>query len=112
MTTTMTTATMGGAAAATERCADGAAGVRPLLSAGRRVTVDGHPICAVCGGAVEPVGPDQWRHGLSRRPRITPEAQDYAAFTRRFPRSEERRVGKECRAGVSPVHQKNEPTYT
>src|SRR5262245_17344310 len=85
MTTTMTTATMGGAEAATERCADGAAGVQPLLSAGRRVTVDGHPICAVCGGAVEPVGPDQWRHGLSRRPRITPEAQDYAAFTRRFP---------------------------
>jgi hypothetical protein len=49
------------------------------------VTVDGHPICALCGGAVEPVGPDRWRHGLSRRPRVTPEAQDYAAFTRRFP---------------------------
>jgi hypothetical protein len=85
MMMTTTTATMGRAAAATERCADGAAGVRPLLSAGRRVTVDGHPICAVCGGAVEPVGPDQWRHGLSRRPRITPVAQDYAAFMRRFP---------------------------
>jgi hypothetical protein len=81
----MTTATTAGATAATERCADGAAGIRPLLSAGRRVTVDGHAICAACGGAVEPIGPDQWRHGLSRRPRITPAAQDYASFVRRFP---------------------------
>ena len=56
---------------ATESCAEGAAGVRPLLSAGRRVVVDGHAICAECGGAVEPVGPEQWRHGLSRRPRVT-----------------------------------------
>jgi hypothetical protein len=82
MTTIAATA---GATTATERCAEGAAGIRPLLSAGRRVTVDGHPICAVCGAAVEPVGPDQWRHGLSRRPRLTPAARDYAAFTRRFP---------------------------
>ena len=29
-----------------EQCAQGAAGVRPLLSAGRRVTVDGHAICS------------------------------------------------------------------
>ena len=68
-----------------EKCGTGAAAVQPLLSAGRRVTVDGHPVCAVCGGAVEPVGPDQWRHGLSRRPRITPAAESYAAFGRRFP---------------------------
>jgi len=40
--------------------------VQPLLSAGRRVVVDGHPICAVCGRAVEPSGPDRWRH--ARRP--------------------------------------------
>jgi hypothetical protein len=86
MTMTMTTtAIMGGAAVATERCAVGAAVVRPLLSAGRRVVVDGHAICAECGGAIEPVGSDQWRHGLSRRPRLTPVAHDYAAFMQRFP---------------------------
>jgi hypothetical protein len=68
----------------TERCAGGAAGVRPLLSAGRRVLVDGHPICAECGGAVEPVAPDQWRHGLSRRPGLAPLAS-YRQFARRFP---------------------------
>ena len=68
----------------TERCAGGAAGVRPLLSSGRRVLVDGHPICAECGGAVEPVAPDAWRHGLSRRPRLTPLAS-YQQFARRFP---------------------------
>lgn len=80
MTTTAATATT-----ATERCAGEAAGVRPLLSAGRRVIVDGHPICAVCGGAVEPVGPDQWRHGLSRRPRFTPFAASFEEFSSRFP---------------------------
>jgi hypothetical protein len=69
----------------TERCAGGAAEVRPLLSAGRRVLVDGHPICAECGGAVEPVAPEQWRHGLSRRARVTPLAPSYQHFTRRFP---------------------------
>lgn len=69
----------------TEHCARGAAEVRPLLSAGRRVLVDGHPICAECGGAVEPVAPEQWRHGLSRRPRVTPVAPSYQHFTRRFP---------------------------
>lgn len=58
--------------------------MRPLLSSGRRVTVDGHPICAECGHAVEPIGPDEWRHGLSRRPRLTPLGS-YAEFTRRFP---------------------------
>jgi hypothetical protein len=68
-----------------ESCTVGAAGVQPLLSAGRRVLVDGHPICAECGGAVEPVAPEQWRHGLSRRPRVTPLAPSYQHFTRRFP---------------------------
>jgi hypothetical protein len=68
----------------TEACADGAAEVRPLLSAGRRVLVDGHPICAECGGAVEPVAPERWRHGLSRRPRLAPLAS-YQAFRSRFP---------------------------
>jgi len=76
----MTTTT----AAARGKCAGGAAGVRPLLSSGRRVTVDGHAICAECGRAVEPVGLDQWRHGLSRRPRLTPLGS-YAEFTKRFP---------------------------
>lgn len=61
-----------------------AAGVRPLLSAGRRVTVDGHPICDVCGAAVEPVGPDEWRHGKRRRPCITPLGS-FAEFARRYP---------------------------
>ena len=59
--------------------------MRPLLSAGRRVVVDGHPICSECGRAVQPVGPDQWRHGLGRRPRLTPLAASYSGFTRRFP---------------------------
>src|SRR5262245_7904313 len=68
----------------TERCTAGAAGVRPLLSDGRRVVVDGHPICAECGGAVEPVAPDAWRHGLTRRARIAPLGS-YSLFTRRFP---------------------------
>ena len=69
----------------TETCAGGAAGVRPLLSEGRRVVVDGHPICAECGRAVEPVGPEQWRHGLTRRPRVTPELPSYREFAKRFP---------------------------
>jgi len=72
------------AKAARGKCTGEAAGVRPLLSSGRRVTVDGHPICSECGGAVEPVGPDAWRHGLSPRPRLTPLAS-YAEFARRFP---------------------------
>src|SRR4051794_15935651 len=46
----------------------GAGGVRPLLVAGRRVGVDGHPICAQCGVAVVPTGPDRWRHLPPGRP--------------------------------------------
>ena len=68
----------------TESCTGGAAGVRPLLSGGRRVLVDGHPICGECGAAVEPVAQDEWRHGLSRRPRLAPLAS-YRRFTERFP---------------------------
>jgi hypothetical protein len=48
------------------------------------VLVDGHPICAECGGAVEPVAQDAWRHGLSRRPRLTLLAS-YQDFAKRFP---------------------------
>src|SRR5262245_23230019 len=68
----------------TERCKGGAAGVRPLLSNGRRVLVDGHAICEQCGGAVEPVAPDVWRHGLRRRPRLAPLGS-HQACTKRFP---------------------------
>lgn len=46
--------------------------------------VDGHPICAECGGAVEPLAPGQWRHGLSRRPRLS-LTDSYEQFTARFP---------------------------
>ncbi|MFD0579264.1 methyltransferase domain-containing protein [Dactylosporangium darangshiense] len=38
------------------------------MSAGRRVSVDGHPICAACGAAVAPTGPDRWRHLPPGRP--------------------------------------------
>jgi len=72
-------------------CAD-AAGVQPLLSRGARVIVDGHAICAVCGGAVQPTGPDEWRHAPRGRParlRITPGEiaglPTYEAFKARFP---------------------------
>jgi hypothetical protein len=48
-------------------CADSPAGIRPLVSAARRVVVDGHPICAVCGQTVELMAPDRWRHAPRRR---------------------------------------------
>src|ERR1043166_8311584 len=82
-TTTMTT-TAAAARAAKGGCTGGAAGVRPLLSSGRRVTVDGHAICSECGGAIKPIGPEQWRHGLRPVRRLTPLAT-YAEFSRRFP---------------------------
>lgn len=72
-----------------EACAAG--GVRPLLSAGRRVLVDGHPICDACGKAVAQVTPDRWEHArrTARRARITLAAlrsvATYEAFRQRFP---------------------------
>jgi hypothetical protein len=60
---------------------------RPLLSGGRRVVVDGHPICDVCGGAVEPVGPDFWHHARPGRGarRITlGKLTTYEEFKARF----------------------------
>jgi hypothetical protein len=51
------------------RSAGGAhADVRPLLTRGRLVTVDGHPICAECGTAVAPAGAGRWRHVPPGRP--------------------------------------------
>ena len=78
------TTTAAAARAAKGGCTGGAAGVRPLLSSGRRVTVDGHAICSECGGAIKPIGPEQWRHGLRPVRRLTPLAT-YAEFSRRFP---------------------------
>ncbi len=81
-----------GSASSGSLCAGGAAGIQPLLSAGARVVVDGHAICAVCGGAVQPTGPDEWRHaprGRSTRLRITlaefGNLLTYEAFKARFP---------------------------
>jgi hypothetical protein len=65
-------------------CSSGAAALRPLLSDGRRVLVDGHAICAECGVAIEAVAGGEWRHGLTRRPRLEP-TYSFAEFTRRFP---------------------------
>ncbi|HYQ67567.1 hypothetical protein [Actinophytocola sp.] len=42
--------------------------VRPLLLGTRRAVVDGHPICAACGTAAVPVGPDRWRHREPNEP--------------------------------------------
>lgn len=48
------------------------AGVRPLVTQGGRdwqwVTVDGHPICEVCGAGVIPAPRDRWRHVPAGRP--------------------------------------------
>lgn len=56
-------------------CSGGSDGVRPLVSGGRRVVVDGHAICGECGGALELVGPDRWQHAPRGRvkppPRVT-----------------------------------------
>jgi hypothetical protein len=42
--------------------------VRPLVVGTRRAVVDGHPICAACGAAAVPVGPDRWRHQEPNEP--------------------------------------------
>jgi hypothetical protein len=41
--------------------------VRPLLTRGRLVTVDGHPVCETCGSAVVPAA-DRWAHVPPGRP--------------------------------------------
>jgi hypothetical protein len=51
---------LSGSAGLAEACR--AAEVRPLIYAGRRAIVDGHPICGGCGAAAVPVGPGRWRH--------------------------------------------------
>ena len=72
-------------------CRGGPAGVRPLLSGGRRVVVDDHPICSECGCAVELTAPDRWDHTRrgKRPPRITPAALHatvcFDDFRARFP---------------------------
>jgi hypothetical protein len=73
----------------TASCAS--ADVRPLLSAGRRVIVDGHAICDACGRAVELVAPQRWRHGKGAAPAPVTlaalrGAPTYAAFRAKFPR--------------------------
>ena len=70
-------------------------GVRPLLSGGRRVVVDGHEICEACGRPVELVAPDRWRHAPGGRPRPPPRitlarlkaGASCAAFNASFPRA-------------------------
>ena len=73
------------------------ADVRPLLTGGRLVTVDGHPICAVCGLPAAPAEASRWRHAPPRRfphrsrwfaPVTWPELRGlrtYGEFTERFP---------------------------
>jgi len=43
--------------------------------------VDGHPICDLCGGAIEPVGEEQWRHGKGRVAKQVPQqTKDLPAY--------------------------------
>jgi hypothetical protein len=49
----------------------------PLLSRGRLVTVDGHPVCASCGASVLPADPDGWQHLPSGAP--PPSRSSWAA---------------------------------
>ena len=75
------------------RCSSGIDGVRPLLSGGRRVVVDGHAICGECGGALELVGPDRWQHAprghaeaaAARHARRLKAGASYEAFKAGFP---------------------------
>ena len=74
--------------------------VRPVGAAtGRLALVDGHPVCDACGAAVEPSGPDRWKHGRGpdsgspawRRwlapvePRVALRLSTYEAFADRYP---------------------------
>jgi hypothetical protein len=74
------------------------ADARPLLVRGRLVTVDGHPICAVCGVAVLPLAGTAWGHLPAGRPYprgsrwFAPvtwhelrDLRTYQEFTERFP---------------------------
>ena len=68
---------------------------RPLLARGRLVTVDGHPICAVCGAAVLPAPDGRWEHlgtgrGFPRRSRW------FAPVT--WPDGRDRRLGHQIRS--------------
>jgi hypothetical protein len=72
---------------------------RPLTAAsGRRVTVDGHPVCAACGVAVVPAAASRWRHVPPGRPfprrsrwlapvtwRQLRRMATYQEFTERYP---------------------------
>jgi hypothetical protein len=80
-------------------CARGA--VRPLLSAGRRVVVDGHPICDRCGVALEPVAPDRWRHAGRRRAR-TRRSSAPDAYRKALAAAARRRT---LRAGENPLQE-------
>lgn len=76
-----------------QTCSGGPDGVRPLLSGGRRVVVDGHAICEGCGGALELLGPDRWRHAPRGHPKQPPRitlarlkaGASCEAFKTRFP---------------------------
>jgi hypothetical protein len=72
--------------------------IGPLLVRGRLVTVDGHPICVVCGAAVVPASADRWDHlsagrAFPRRSRwFTPVSwpvlrnlRTYREFVARYP---------------------------
>src|SRR5215831_15016930 len=51
------------------RASDHPACIRPLLGEGGKATfVDHHPICSVCGKAIEPVSLDAWAHASRGRP--------------------------------------------
>ena len=71
--------------------------VQPLLAGRRLVTVDGHPVCAMCGLPAAPADASRWRHApperFPRRSRwFTPVTwselrglRTYGEFTERFP---------------------------
>jgi len=51
------------------RASEHSARIQPLLGEGGKATfVDHHPICSVCGKAIEPVSLDAWAHSPRGRP--------------------------------------------